>query len=159
MRVSSSCQAVVLALLVGAGGAEAFSSPATPNDNAMRMRDVRQTVHDLTADNFATSLSTIEPFLLNEAGSTMYGKSMRRIAVRAKALGVEVPEGYAKEAKATAKKRAKQDEFIQAKIEEAASASATEEEDAESSAEEAAADETAAEGEAETVEEPELVEA
>ena len=158
MRVSSSCQAVVLALLVG-GGAEAFSSPATPND-AMRMRDVHKTVHDLTADNFAASLSTIEPFLLNEAGSTMYGKSMRRIAARAKALGVEVPEGYAKEAKATAKKRAKQDEFIQAKMAEAASASAdAEEEDAESSEEEAAADETAAEGEAESAEEPEVVEA
>ena len=85
---------------------------------------------------------------------------MRRIASRAKALGVEVPEGYAKEAKATAKKRAKQDEFIQAKMAEAASPAEAEEEDAESSEEEAAAaDETAAQGEAEAVEEPELVEA
>ena len=44
---------------------------------------------------------------------------MRRIVKKkAKELGVVVPEGYAKEALATAKRRAKQDAFIKVKEEE-----------------------------------------
>lgn len=94
-------------------------------------------------------MTEIEPFLLNEAGITIYKKSIRRISNKAKAFGVDVPSDYAKAAKATEKRRTKQDEFIQAK----------EAERLEAEAEAAAAEAEAAEAEAEAVEEPESVEA
>jgi uncharacterized membrane protein YqiK len=71
---------------------------------------------------------------------------MKRISVKAKALGVDVPADFAKAAKATEKRRAKQDEFIQAK-------------EAERLEAEAAASAESAEAETETAEEPALVEA
>jgi len=116
-------------------------SKATPK-SGLSMKDVRKTVDNLTKENFSESLTSIEPFLLHEAGATIYAKSLRRIDVQAKVLGLKVPEGYASEAKATAKKRAKQDEFIQAKIAEGAAASAEDEVEEE---------------QAESVEEPEVV--
>ena len=82
------------------------------------MGGVRKSIDGLTKDNFSSTLTEIEPFLLNEAGASIYAKSMNRIAVRAKFLGVEIPEGYARGAKATEKRRAKQDAFIQVKEEE-----------------------------------------
>lgn len=100
--------------------------------SGMSMQDVRRIISKLSKDNFSESLATIEPFLLHEAGATMYAKSMRRIEVQAKAIGAELPQHYALEAKATEKKRAKQNEFIQTKIAEAAA-------EAEASAAEAAA--------------------
>ena len=84
----------------------------------MSVGSVRKSISNLTAENFSSTLSTIEPFLLNEAGSTIYAKSMKRIGVRAKFLGVEVPADFAKEAKATSKRREKQNAFIQVKEEE-----------------------------------------
>jgi hypothetical protein len=42
---------------------------------------------------------------------------MHRIKVRAKALGTEVPPCYAREGKANTKRRAKQDNFVTAKLE------------------------------------------
>jgi uncharacterized membrane protein YqiK len=82
----------------------------------------RKALSSLTKDNFSNTLSEVESFLTDEAGSTLYVKSMRRIAVKAKALGVAVPENYAKEAKTTTKKRAKQDAYCSAKTEAAAAA-------------------------------------
>ena len=101
------------------------------------MADVRKGISNLSKDNFSATLTEVEPFLLNVAGSTFLKKSVRRIGVKAKTLGMEVPSGYAKEAKATEKRRAKQDAFIKAKIEEAASAA----EEAAGAEEEAPADE------------------
>jgi hypothetical protein len=96
---------------------EAASAPSrTPS--SMKVRDFRKSVASLTADNFSQTLSDIEPFLLNDAGATMYAKSIRRITTQAKIVGVRVPEGYAKDAAATEKKRAKQDAFIKVKEEE-----------------------------------------
>ncbi len=103
---------------------------------------VKKQIDGLTKDNFSSTLSEIEPFLLNDAGTTIYNKSMNRISVKAKALGVDVPAGFAKAAKATEKRRAKQDEFIQVK--EAARL------EAEAAAAAAAAAETEAEAETET---------
>jgi hypothetical protein len=80
----------------------------------------RKTIDSLDKDNFSASLAEIEPFLLNDAGATIYKKSMQRIKRASKTIGVEVPAGFAKAAKATAKKREKQDSFIQKKIAEAA---------------------------------------
>lgn len=80
--------------------------------------EVRKDIASITADNFSDTLKKLEPFLTEEAGSTMYAKSMRRIARAGKALNKDVPEGYAKEAKCTEKKRSKQDAFIQTKEEE-----------------------------------------
>ena len=75
----------------------------------------------------------------------MYAKSMRRIAVQAKALGVEMPTDYAKDAKATAKRREKQNAFIQMKEEERLAAEASAAEGEEANAAEAEGDETPAE--------------
>ena len=117
----------------------------TPEPSGMRMQNVCATINSLTAENFSSFLSTMEPFLTNEAGSTIYAKSIRRIKVQAKALGTTIPEGFCAEANATTKKRAKQDAFIQTKEEERIAAEAE-------AAEAAAAVE-------ETVDEPSVVEA
>lgn len=116
-------------------------APAAPTytPSGMKMSEVRTTIDNLTKDNFSDSIAKIEPFLLNDAGATFYGKSMRRIARNAKAIGVEVPSDYALEAKATYSRRMKQDEFI--KVKEAEAAEATPEVEEESPAEEEAATE------------------
>lgn len=94
---------------------------------------VRKAIMRMDKANFSETLSMVEPFLLNEAGITFYEKSMIRIKRSAKILGVDMPANFAKEAKATAKRRAKQDAFVQAKIDEAKAA-------AEAAAEAAAAE-------------------
>ena len=106
--------------------------------SSLTMKKVRKTIAKLSAENFEASLETIEPFLANDAGATIYAKSMRRISAMAKQVGKEIPSGYAKEAKATAKRREKQDAFIKTKEEErlAAEAAASEAADAEAPAEE-----------------------
>ena len=109
---------------------------------ASTMKDVRESIRKLTKDNMSSVLSDIEPYLLNEAGTTFYSKSMNRISAKAKAFGADVPSGYAKAAKATAKRREKQDAFVKAKIAEAEEAAAA------AAAEAAAAEGEAAEGEA-----------
>jgi hypothetical protein len=96
---------------------------------ASKYKEVRQTIGSLDKDNFSASLAEVEPFLLNEAGATIYKKSIRRITTAAKTIGAEVPADYAKAAKATQKRREKQDAFIQQKIAEAAEASASAEEE------------------------------
>jgi hypothetical protein len=125
------------------------------------LKDFRKSIASLTAENFSQTLSNVEPFLINDAGATMYAKSISRITTRAKMFGVEVPEGYAKDAAATEKKRAKQDAFIKVKEEErmAAEAEAAEAAAAAAAAEEADAVEEAvepveAEAAKETAEEP-----
>jgi hypothetical protein len=100
---------------------------------------IRKSIANLSADNFSSTLSEIEPFLVNEAGRTTYVKSLRRIGQRSRALKVDMPENYAKEAKTTAKRREKQNTFVQTKIEEAAAAATQAAEEAAAAAEEAAA--------------------
>lgn len=109
---------------------------------ALTTAAVRKQISRLTKDNFSSTLTEIEPFLTQEAGSSFYTKSMRRISVKANAVGASVPTAYAKEAKATEKRREKQKAFIEAKIAAAAEAAA-----AEAAAAEAAA--AAAKGEEE----------
>lgn len=107
-------------------GANAFAPAFAPRQStalSASMAEVRKTIDGLSSDNFTSALSEIEGFLKEEAGATFYAKSMRRIATKAKAVGATVPEGYALDAKATAKRREKQDAFIKMKQEEAASAS------------------------------------
>ena len=108
--------------------------------SASKYAEVRKTISNLDKDNFSASIAEVEPFLLNEAGVSIYKKSMRRISTTAKHLGVEVPAEYAKAAKATEKRREKQDAFIQQKEAEKAEAAAAE---AEAAAEEAPAEEEA----------------
>ena len=129
MKVSTAFAAISTIM---AGGAQAFTvvTPSAGASSALSMSadaatsskmgvsSVRKSISNLTAENFSSTLSEIESFLLNDAGVTFYAKSMRRINTSAKALGVEVPTDYAKEAKATEKRRAKQDAFIQVKEEE-----------------------------------------
>jgi hypothetical protein len=96
--------------------------------------DVRKAVEKITSDNFSSTLAEIEPFLLKEAGISFHTKVLRKIGHQAKSVGAEMPANYAKEAKATAKRRGKQDAFVKGKIEEAASAAAAEAEAAEEAA-------------------------
>jgi len=109
-------------------------TPAAPTPPAplsgLRMKDVRKAVDSLDKDNFSQTLDELESFLTHEAGSSLYAKSMRRLNVRAQALGLEIPADYAKEAKATQKKREKQNSFIQVKEEERLAAEAAPAEDA-----------------------------
>ena len=127
-----------------------------PAPTGMSMGDVRKAINSITAANFSETLSKLEPFFLNEAGSTIYVKSMKRIAHQAKMNGVEVPKGYAKEAAANAKRVARQNAFIEKKEaeriareeEEAAAAAAA----VEAAAAAAAEEETAAAAEEATAE-------
>ena len=121
---------------------------------------VKKQIDGLTKDNFSSTLTEIEPFLLNDAGISIYKKSVRRIRTKAKSFGVDVPADYAKAAKATEKRRTKQDEFIQAKEAERLEAEAAAKEEAEAAAAaEAEAAAAAAEAEAATEEEAAPVEA
>lgn len=79
----------------------------------------RKQINGLTKENFDSVLKEVEPFLLNEAGASFYAKSMKRIATQASAFGVSVPADFAKDAKATKKRRERQDAFVQTKISEA----------------------------------------
>lgn len=83
--------------------------------SALTLGSVKKSIKSLDASNFEATLKEIEPFLTKDAGSSVYMKSIRRINTAAGMLGVEVPKDYAKEAKATQKKREKQDAFIQQK--------------------------------------------
>mmetsp|Transcript_46401 Transcript_46401/g.140540 ORF Transcript_46401/g.140540 Transcript_46401/m.140540 type:complete len:173 (-) Transcript_46401:195-713(-) len=134
-----------------AEAAEAVSLKTRTLPKSGAMASVKKSINGLTADNFSETLASIEPFFMNEAGTTFYAKSMKRISSKAKMLGAEIPADFAKEAATTAKRRARQDAFIAVKEEEAAAAAAE--------AAEAAAAEAAAAVEAETAEEPTPVEA
>mmetsp|Transcript_12766 Transcript_12766/g.18778 ORF Transcript_12766/g.18778 Transcript_12766/m.18778 type:complete len:179 (-) Transcript_12766:73-609(-) len=122
-------------------------APAAPK-SGLTISGVRISIDSLTSDNFSSTLSEIEPFLVNEAGVTFYKKSMRRITRAAKATGATLPEGYALEAKATAARRIKQNEFIQQKeaerVEAEAAAADAAKEEAPAEEESAPAEEEAA---------------
>ena len=136
--------------------AEPEVAPAAPKppSTGMSMADVRKAINSMTASNFVETLNKLEPFFLNEAGSTIYVKSLKRIAHQAKMNKVEVPAGYAEAAATNAKRIAKQNAFIEKKEseriareeEEAAAAAAAVE--AAAAAEAAAAVEAAAAAEA-----------
>jgi hypothetical protein len=96
---------------------EAVAESSPLSKSGMKMKDVRKAIAKLDAKNFESTLKSIEPYLVNEAGATMYDNCMRRTTFRAKALGVSIPSGYAVQAKATEKKREKQNAFIQKKEE------------------------------------------
>jgi len=123
----------------------AVEAPVAPPAalSGLRMKNVRKAIDDLSADNFESTLASLESYLTNEARSQMYSKSIHRIQVRASALGLTVPEGYAKEAKATLKRREKQNAFIQQKEEGRMAAEAAAAEAAAAPAEEEAAEEAA----------------
>jgi hypothetical protein len=152
-------------VLVLVGSANAFTSQpfgvSRPN-SALSMAGetvvdralIRKSISKLDKDNFSSTLELIEPFLLNEAGATTHAKSMRRIGRAATALGVEVPSGFAKAAKATEKRREKQDAFIKIKVEEAAAAAEEATAAAAAAAEEAAAAAAEPVAEEAAVEEP-----
>lgn len=105
--------------------------------NALTTASVRKSINFVTKDTFATVTAEVEPFLLNDAGTSFYNKSMKRISSRAKAFGIELSADFAKAAKATEKRREKQNTFVQGKIETAAA-------EAEAAAEAAAAEAAAA---------------
>ena len=112
--------------------------------NALTTTSVRKSINSITKDTFATVTAEVEPFLLNDAGVTFYNKSIRRISTKAKAFGIELSPEFGKAAKATEKRREKQNAFVQVKITEAADAAAAAVEEAAAAAEAAAAEAVAA---------------
>jgi hypothetical protein len=119
-----------------------YSNTATKG----RVAQVKKSINTATKDNFSSVLTEIETFLTKEAGNSVYKKSMNRLKSKAKGLGATMPEGYAKDAKCTQKKREKQDAYCKAKTEEAEAAAA---EAAEAAAAEAEAEAPAEEAPAE----------
>ena len=111
---------------VDADTATATNTTTATTSSGISMGQVRKTIATSMedTDSFSASLATLEPFLVKEAGATSYQKSMKRIARKAKQIGVSVPVGYAKEAAATNQRRAKQNAFIATKEEEKAAAKA-----------------------------------
>ncbi|KAL7559280.1 hypothetical protein ACA910_014630 [Epithemia clementina (nom. ined.)] len=95
------------------------TTKTTTSSTGLTMTFVRKHIARLTVDNWHDTLQKLEPFLLQEAGSTMYKKSMRRIQQKVKELenGVTVPPDFARQAQATTKRRARQDAFIATKEE------------------------------------------
>jgi hypothetical protein len=88
--------------------------------SGMAMKTVHRMMRNVSAATFDATAKTIEPFLVNDAGSTMFQNTMSRLSAKAKLFGKTLPEGYASGAVAAAKRSAKQDAFIAKKIEEAA---------------------------------------
>lgn len=103
--------------------APAFGRQNTEISAEMTMGDVRKAIESVNKDNMSETLSKVESYLTSEAGATFYAKSMRRLAIKAKVLGTSLPDGFAKDAKATQKRREKQDAFCKAKVEVPAEAS------------------------------------
>lgn len=143
-----------LILAVVAGTADAFvpvkSTTSSTSLYAItapsgRQAQVKKSIKTATKDNFSSIITEIEPFLTKEAGSSVYKKSMNRLKAKSKMFGTALPDGYAKEAKCTEKKREKQDAYCKAKAEEAAEVAAAEAPEEEAPAEEAPAEETPAE--------------
>jgi hypothetical protein len=96
---------IILVILLSVTCVSGLSSIAT----------VRRAIDRVNKENFTTVAKEVEPFLLAEAGTTFYAKSMKRLSSRAKAFGIDMPETFAKDAKATEKRRLKQDAFIKSK--------------------------------------------
>ncbi len=144
VRATAATLAFILTIQQALAFAPSSSGPSrvVTHLSATKLQEVKKTISSLNKDNFSASLAEVEPFLLNEAGITIYKKSIRRISTAAKALGVEVPAEFAKASKATQKRREKQDAFIQQKEAERmeAEASAVEEEEAPAVEEEAPAE-------------------
>jgi len=112
---------------------------------ATTVQEVKKTINNMNKENFSASIAEIEPFLLNDAGITVYTKAMKKVKGAAKALGIELSADYAKASKSTETRRGKQDAFIQKKeaerveAEEAAAAAVIEAAEAAAAAEVAAA--------------------
>merc|ERR1712127_354038 len=106
---------------------------------------VSTSIKKMTTENFAATLATIEPWLLEGAGSTSYAKTLKRISRKAKEIGTAVPAGYAKDSKTTLKRRTKQDEFIKTKEEGRIAAEEEAKAEAAAAVEAAAAEKVAAE--------------
>lgn len=139
-ETSTERDAVVMETPAAAPEAQGSST----SSSGLSIKDARKLIRKLNADNFRSSLEALEPYLVNDAGTTMYAKSLRRISSTAKEFNLNIPEKYARDAKATAKRREKQDAFIQAKEEERLAAEAEASADDEAEGEDAApADETA----------------
>jgi len=66
------------------------------NIAASSEKEVRNAIYGLGAENFEETLNSIESFLRDEASAKFYAQSKVRIADKAWALGLTVPEGYAK---------------------------------------------------------------
>ena len=91
---------------------DALAEQEVAAPTGLSMTQVRNAIRRMSASNFVETLEAIKPFIVHEAGSTFYAKSMKRIASQAKVNGVQVPVGYAKEAAANVKRVSRQNAFI-----------------------------------------------
>ena len=62
---------------------EEVAAPVARKSSGMELKTFRKTLKSLSAENFSQTLAEIEPFLVNDAGSSLYSKSMRRISTQA----------------------------------------------------------------------------
>lgn len=89
---------------------------------ATSMAQIRRLVNQVTPDTWDLTLARIEPFLLNESGSTFYAKTIRRLKRNGKMMEQqkEVPPSFAREAVCTRKRRKQQEEYEERKQQAAA---------------------------------------
>jgi hypothetical protein len=88
-----------------------------PPKSGLTMKSVHRMMKNASAETFDDIVKTIEPFLIDEAGTTMLKKTTSRLTAKAKLFGKTLPDGYATGAAATSKRSAKQDAFIATKEE------------------------------------------
>jgi hypothetical protein len=82
------------------------------SESGLTARRVKKQIDALSTANFASTIDKIEPYLKNDAGFTFYTKAIHRIKMKSKSLGQVLPAEFAREAKATTKRREKQNAFI-----------------------------------------------
>ena len=99
MRVLSAALCVVLF----GSSATAFAPQASfgAKNSALGMaasteKEVRQAINKINENNFEETLAEIEGFLRDSADAKFYGKQKLRLSDKAWALGLAVPEGFAK---------------------------------------------------------------
>ena len=106
---------------------ETAEAPAPPAFRASLKKgqtaDVKKRIASATSANFAAVSKELESELSSTAGRNFLSKSRSRLANQAKNLGIDFDaKAWAGSAEAEAVRKAKQDEYVKAKIEEAANA-------------------------------------
>jgi hypothetical protein len=73
------------------GGDESMDKTA---GSGMLLQHVELLIEHLDAENFANSLDTMEPFLINEADDAFRENALKRIESKASTFGKSIPEDY-----------------------------------------------------------------
>mmetsp|Transcript_19189 Transcript_19189/g.24899 ORF Transcript_19189/g.24899 Transcript_19189/m.24899 type:complete len:127 (+) Transcript_19189:162-542(+) len=111
LRILLICNLIVLAT--------SFSAQTKVPKAEYSREKLTKVMRGLNKENFDT-IYEWEPWLSENAGATLYAKTMRRLEHKAKSYGIELKPNFLAEAKATAKRREKKAEYEKAKAEAAA---------------------------------------